>query len=183
MAHQKKTFDGKKRRVKKPPRKQRQKKGARTFVGRPGTNKQDLFDHREAALELLSTNWARIGWRLSRAESPGELRKALWPLRGASPLDHWIGHFLREQTEESKPQQIRLTLKLMAREAEKNLGIQGKYDLLTRKYDEADAANSQRDETVDQTISNEFKRRGDEMEECERELFASNVSLMTWNKS
>ena len=90
---------------------------------------------------------------------------------------------MREQTEESKPQQIRLTLKLMAREAEKNLGIQGKYDLLTRKYDEADAANSQRDETVDQTISNEFKRRGDEMEECERELFASNVSLMTWNKS
>jgi hypothetical protein len=78
--------------------------------------------------------------------------------------------------------QIRKTLEALSQELQKNRPTLEKYNLLIRKYDEAESASYLATEHTKQSIATEFKRRGDEFEEYERELFASNWKITDLDK-
>jgi hypothetical protein len=146
-------------------------------TGRPGINTEQLLQDRDCVLQLLSSNWERIGWRLERARSLAALRKALRPLTRDQSLRHLIAYFLRTSTEKATAARIRKTLEELGDELENSSVIQQRCNLLGQKYDEAEAACHLASERTKLALLLELKRRGREFETCERELYASQCKL------
>jgi hypothetical protein len=179
MRHFTKSLDNKKRMNKQPAvRRRSNKRVARRKSGRPKIDERQLFQDRDALLGLLSSNWERIGWRLSRARAPESLRKALSPLKRDSALSHLIANFVRTSLEKATPSQIREIAKRRGEEQKNNYAIQEKFRLLTQKYDGAETACGFAREGSRNALSAEFKKRADEFERCERDCVASNFKLI-----
>jgi hypothetical protein len=178
MTQSKKLLDSRKRQLKKRMlRSVIRKRAAQKRMGRPAINEQQLLADRDSLLNLLGNNWERIGWRLLRARSMESLRKAFCPLKQDASQSYRISDFLRIPFQKATPVQIRKTKKALAIELQNSYAIQQKYNLLIEKYEEAATAQGLATEGSRNVLSAEFKKRGDEFEKCERELFASNYRL------
>lgn len=176
MPQSKKSLDSKKRRIKKRLSRS-SKKATSNKLGRPKIDEEELRRDRDSLLSLLGNNWERIGWRLSRARSMESLRKSLRPLKRDPSQSRQISYLLRISIEKATPVQIRETARTLGKEVENNYAVQNKYNLLTQKYEEAEAAFDLATGGSRRTLSAELKKRGDQFEICERELFASNYRL------
>ncbi len=72
--------------------------------------------------------------------------------------------------------QIRATSKLLSPEVESNQALQKRLNLLSQRFDAVQSVfNPGLDSKAN--IVTELKKRGDEFEQCERELFASNCKI------
>jgi hypothetical protein len=183
MSPLKKTLDRKKRPAKESLlngrfNKQAPKKGhSEKPLGRPKVNREGLIQARDEVLQSLGNYWERIGWRLMQARSPEALRKAFRPLNRDKSSNPWLASFLRPSMEKATAVHIRETVQAVYSEVEHNRAIQENYNRFYQKYDEVETASHRTTEVANQSISAEFRRRGDEFEECERRLFASNCKL------
>jgi hypothetical protein len=178
MPQHKKTIDTVRRKAKQP--KSPQPRHGKTYGrihGRPGIDQDSLLNDRNKLLEVLSTGWHRIGWRLSRVRSLESLRKALRPLKRNSSIDFWIMYLLREKTSEATSADIRATRKVLGEMTELLQSIGDRSQLLTRQYDLVDAAVNSDKVDVREEVWREHRRRGDEFEQCERQLFAVKCRL------
>lgn len=173
MAKLKKGLDAKKRgRGKAAPKVPPQKEAAKEKLGRPGSNPDELFSDRDSILQKLSGNWERIGWRLQRAKTPEAIRKALFPLK-RDPVNYRLADLLRDTRAPANAVQIRQCEQQLGIEIKTQYELQKKYEALERKFDETDAALSSDGTSDRRPIAAEHKKRGDELEQCERERFAS----------
>jgi hypothetical protein len=145
--------------------------------GRPGLDRFQLSADRDRLLEVLSSNWHRLGWRLSRARTLQRLRKALRPLRGISSIDSWTRHFLTERTLEAKPKEARATKAKLADEVKSFYPISQSYEFAAQQYDRIEAAANSDSVVAANEIWQEYKRRGDELEECERRFLATKARI------
>ena len=145
--------------------------------GRRAKNRLILFNDRNVLLEALSTNWHRIGWRLSRARSLESLRKALRPLKHVPSLDRWTRYLLRNEIRRSTLADFRATRRALALEAENYSLLYEEHRLLTEQFDLVDAATNTEASDLPQVLWREKARRGDKFEESEHILFASTCRL------
>ncbi len=113
--------------------------GFRRGPGRPTIGKGMFEGHRDALVWLLSVAWGDIGWQLTNATTPEELRQALEPLREHSS-NNLIAPFLRSTSKPATAQEVR-SLKKAQGEAVANLrAIQEKHDNLERTSQVAERA-------------------------------------------
>jgi len=177
MPRYKERIDRVRRRAKRPKRTQRRRKTSNHVYGRPGIDQFSLVSHRNKLLEVLSTNWHRIGWRLSRVRSRESLRRALRPLKRISTVEFWVMYLLRERTAKATSADIRATRKVLGETTELFQSICDRGQLLSRQYDLVDAAVNSYKVDIPEEIQREHRKRGDEYEQYERELFASKCRL------
>ncbi len=85
--------------------------------------------------------------------------------------------FLRESTQTATPVQIRATAKLLSREFVSNQAIQERHNLLLHRFDGVQSVFDLEAKTPTPDIVFELKKRGDEFDKCERELFSSNCKI------
>jgi hypothetical protein len=85
--------------------------------------------------------------------------------------------FLRESTQRATPVQMRATAKLLSRGFVSNQAIQERYNLLLHRFDGVQSVFDLEAKTPTPDIVFELKKRGDEFEKCERELFSSNCKI------
>jgi len=148
------------------------REGEKEKQGRPGINLDQLLGDRDAILQQLSGTWERIGWRLSRATTPKAIRKAFLPMK-RDPINFRLLNLLINPKTSATAVHIRRTERQLGEEIERQYELQKQHDALQRKFDESDAALSFEGTTERTAIAAEHKKRGDEFEECERQIFAS----------
>ena len=177
MSKPKKGLDRKKVRKRAVVSTGRLREKSKKRTGRPPINQNRLLGDRDAILQLLSSKWERIGWRLERAHSPEMLRKAFRPLDKEQSSKHLIQYFLRPTVENATAGQIRHTLKLLGEELEENDALRSQCNTLMQKYDQADSAGASAAPENKMLLNREFDKRATDFEKCERNLVASDYRL------
>jgi hypothetical protein len=149
--------------------------------GRPTIGDDELIEIRNGLLWLLSVKWADIGWRLPRATTLEELRRALEPLRGHT-YEYLVTPFLHPTPVTASAEEIRSFRKNRGEAIESARAAQSDYDRCFTDARKAELAMNETEPGTQQPFFSNMMQQWRERKQAQMKLDAAQAVLKTMER-
>jgi hypothetical protein len=143
--------------------------------GRPTIRDSWLSANRDRLVDMLSSQWAVIGWQLTTADTRDKLRQVFQPVKDHAD-NHLFSRLLRSTTLDAGAGEIRRKRKAVRAAAELRFYAREKCDKCVNACREIEIAMDQAKSDQIEYVHREFYRRRAECQSAQDQLRAANVS-------